>query len=181
MLYISIIISATILRITKLVIRPSWQCINGKRGSVSLNTRKMMTVVTCPSVHYSFYPKVGSLSMSVVLTWMNSWLGSHAEYWVGLHWTAVFVRMLCFGPSGVQQAPVQYGHAQYPVFKPVNNTKVIQKQSVERLDNGNQWTVTAWRLLPLRHIHRATEINHDRHQSGCLMYGRKSNRWHHEY
>jgi len=126
MLYTSIIISATILRNTKLFIRPSWQCINGKRGSVSLDTRKGMTAVTCRSVHYSFDPKVGSLSMIVVLTFLYSCLGSHSVYWVGLHWTAIFVRMLHFGPSGVQQAPVQYGPMQYPVFKPVNNTKVIQ-------------------------------------------------------
>ena len=136
MLYTSIIISAKILRITKLVIRPSWQCINGKRGSVSSDIRNSMTVVTCRRAHYSFDPKVGSLSMSVVLAWLNSCLGSHAMYWVGLHWTAVFVRMLRFGPSGVQQAPVQYGHTQYPAFKALNNTKVIQ--NTEHRKDG-QW------------------------------------------
>jgi hypothetical protein len=178
MLYTSITISAIILRITKLIIRPRWRCINGKRGSVSLDTRKRIIVVICRSVHYySFDPKVGSLSMSVALTWLNSCQGSHSVYWVGLHWTAIFIRMLRFGPIGVQQAPVQYGPTCLNQWTTQKLSKIL---SIERLDNGDQWTATACRLS-FRHIHRATEINHDRHQSGCLMYGRKSNRWRHEY
>ena len=108
----------------KLVIRPSWQCINRKRGSVSLDTRNRITVVTCRRAHYSFDPKVGLLSMSVVLTEFMPGEPRDVRIWSTLN--SVFVRMLCFGPSGVQQAPVQYGHTQYPAFKAVNNTKGIQ-------------------------------------------------------
>jgi hypothetical protein len=82
---------------------------------------------------------------------------------------------------GCSRLQYSTGLRSIPCLNQSTTQKLSKTQSIERLDNGDQWTVTACRLLPLRHIHRATEINHDRHQSGCMMYGRKSNRWRHEY
>jgi hypothetical protein len=67
-----------------------------------------------------------------------------------------------------------------PCLNQSTTQKLSKIQSTERLDNDDQWTLTACRLLPLN-LHRATEVNDDRHQTGCLMYGRKLNRWRHEY
>ena len=107
-----------------------------------------MTVVTCRSVHYSFDPKVGSLCMSVVLTWLNSRLGSHSVYWVGLHWTAIFVRMLRSAQVGCSRLQYSTGLRSIPCLNQSTTTQQLSKiHSIERLDNGDQRTVTACRQL----------------------------------
>ena len=136
--------------------------IQNMTGGIALNTGSI--VCSCVST------LKGTILRAIVVYFLN--LLNRKSYRHSLVFFLsdhVFVRMLRFGPKWCSRLQYSTGLPSIPCLNQSTTQKLSKIQSIERLDNGDQCIVTACRFLPLRHLHRATEINHDRHQSGFLM------------